>query len=249
MFRRAAELAHGDTDAPRFDQQSLVAIGVQAGLPEVVVRQALREQQLGLLEPPPRRFPRLEGSGVAEVDVVVPAGREETVQVLAECLERCGLDEIARWGSRSRWAPEGTPLQRLLGAWRVRGELQSLSRVDLRVSAVEGERPQVRIRLEGRIGLSRIAAAVTAWAAVLILGPLAGSGLATVAQDGMVAVVYTVVIFVLPMVALVLSARASLRRVRHHARDVLAGTAQRVAEQGSGAPEQRRDPHQRTRRG
>jgi len=248
VFRRAAELAHGGAPAPAFDEAALVAVGQQAGLPEDVVRQALREQQLGLLEPPPRRIPRLEGGGVAEVDVIVPGDREEVLAALTERLGNRGLHEIARWGSRSRWAPEGTPLQRLLRAWRLRGQLQSLSRLDVRVASVGGERPQVRIRLEGRLGLSRVVAAVVAWTAVVFLGTLTIAGLSSVEQDGPIALLYTGLIFVLPMVGLVLGARATLRRIRHHARDVLAGTAQLAGDEVAHAAEQRRRYHRRTRR-
>jgi len=220
VFRRAAELAHpAPGDAERLEAGALAEIGALVGLPEEAVQRAVREQRLGLLERPPRRWPRLEGSGVAAVEDVLEGEREVVARTLGAALEDAGLEATATWGERSRWQPRLDPRRRVRGAWGARTALRAVSRVDVRVRSAEG---LTRVGLEGRLGTPRWVAAVLAWAAVLFFAPLVLAGLVAGDDGPVVDVTFTVLVFVAPMVGSVLLARASLRRARRHVRESLA---------------------------
>lgn len=226
VFRRAAELEHpAPAEATRLDERALAEIGALVGLSEDAILRAVREQRLGLLERPPRRWPRLEGSGVAEVADVLAGGSQTVERALAAALSDAGLEVTARWGDRSRWEARPDHRRRVKGAWAARTALAAVTRVDVRLRSADG---LTRVRLEGRVGAPRWVAAVTAWVAVLFFSPLVVAGLASVAEDGVAAIGYTAALFAAPMVVVVRLARSSLRRARRHTREALGSALARA---------------------
>lgn len=220
VFRRAAEWAHpAPGDAQQLEAGALTEIGALVGLPEEAVQRAVREQRLGLLERAPRRWPRLEGSGVAEAEDVLVGDRETVEHAVAAALEAAGLEATATWGERSRWQPRLDLRRRVRGAWAARTALRAVSRVDVRLRSVE---ELTRVRLKGRLGAPRWLAALAAWAMVVFFSPLVVAGLVA-GDDGVVVdATFTALVFVAPMLGSVLLARASLRRARRHVRESLA---------------------------
>lgn len=233
VFRRAAELAHPAPEGrPQLDDTSLAEIGHQVGLPEDAVRRAIREQRLGLLDRPPRRWPRLEGSGVAEVEDVLAGDRQAVERALGTALDEAGLEATARWGDRSRWEPRLDLRRRVRGAWGARTALAAVTRVDVRLQSAEGV---TRVRLAGRVGAPRWLAAVGAWALALVFSPLVVAGLSSVREDGVEAVFLTGLVFVLPMVGGIRLLRATLQRARRHTREALASAVARARERAPAA--------------